>query len=298
MTIRSSHSRQWSMVLITIAAVAGAVNPAASDPRWGTPRAALGRLISVEVQVDRSWVPLHRAPGVWDRQYFAAEHGENYALRIRNRSDRRIGVLISVDGLNVVNGQRSSLSGHEPMYVLDAHETATIRGWRTSLDDIREFVFVDERRSYANRTGQANGDMGWIRVLAFEERSGWRRHLDDSRREVFPQGEPAPHDHKSSGGDAETQPPLAAPVPPGAQSKGGATQEMRGRDEYPGTGWGDRRRDRVRETWFEPQAHATDRIVLRYEYADALAELGIDVDGRRLGDRERGEWRFAQPPRR
>jgi hypothetical protein len=74
---------------------------------------------------------------------------------------------------------------------------------------------------------------------------------------------------------------------------------MRGRDEYPGTGWGERRRDRVRETWFEPRAPAADHIVLRYEYAEALAELGIDLDGgRRLHDRERGEWRFAQPPRR
>ena len=54
------------------------------------------------------------------------------------------------------------------MYVLDPYEGAVIRGWRTSLDDVRQFVFVDEERSYAERTGQANGDMGWIRVLSFQ----------------------------------------------------------------------------------------------------------------------------------
>jgi len=39
------------------------------------------------------------------------------------------------------------------------------------MRDVRRFVFVDEERSYAERTGQANGDMGWIRVLSFRERA-------------------------------------------------------------------------------------------------------------------------------
>ena len=249
-------------------------------------RAAIGRLISVEVQVDGHWVPLHRAPRTWDRHYFEAERGENYALRIRNRTDRRVGVLISVDGLNAINGERSAQSPHEPMYVLDPRETTTIRGWRSSLEDVREFVFVDEERSYASRTDQANGDMGWIRVLAFEEqeRITWYQRDRKDEREVG-----------ALDGDARSK---AAPAPEAAEKSRGE-REL---DASPGTGWGDKRRDRVRETWFEPMAAAGDHIVLRYEYERALVELGIYAprhrDRNRLEEREHGEWQFAQPPSR
>src|SRR5206468_9411251 len=108
-----------------------------------------------------------------DRHYFQAFKGRNYSIVLTNNTGRRIGVEIAVDGLNVVNGEQTNLSHNEPMYVLDPYEHATIRGWRTSLDEVRRFVFVDEERSYAERTGQANSDMGWIRVLAFREQQPW-----------------------------------------------------------------------------------------------------------------------------
>src|SRR5439155_442973 len=102
-------------------------------------------------------------PSGSDRLYFQAFKGRNYSLVVRNNTGRRVGVLIAVDGLNVVTGERSSLSRNESMYVLDPNERAVIRGWRTSLDQVRRFVFVDEEHSYAERTDQANGDLGWIR---------------------------------------------------------------------------------------------------------------------------------------
>jgi hypothetical protein len=300
MAIRSWRSLQWfvpalaSATLLSLPIVAGAGHRVTNSSR---DRAAVGRLISVEVRVDGRWVPLHRAAGLWDRHYFQAERGESYALRIRNRADRRIGVLISVDGLNVVSGERSGLSPHEPMYVLDPHETSTIRGWRTSLEQVREFVFVDEQRSYASRTGQANGDMGWIRVLAFEERRpiAWRRGYDDDRLgENRRDREDEPH--------AGAQPQeKSAPAPSAGKGSSDAPQTLEGytqrEESYPGTGWGDRRRDRVRETWFEPMPAAVDRIVLRYEYEAGLVALGILPNGDRLADRDQGEWRFALPPR-
>ena len=51
--------------------------------------------------------------------------------------------------------RRSSLDRGESMYVLDPGESATIRGWRTSLDQIRQFVFVNEERSYAEELAGA-----------------------------------------------------------------------------------------------------------------------------------------------
>ncbi len=268
---------------------------------WET--AFCGRLVTVEVQVDGHTAPLYRTSGSDDRRYVEAQRGENYALRIHNHTGRRVGVLISVDGLNVVNGERSALASHEPMYVLDAWETATIRGWRTSLKEIRKFVFVDEERSYATRTGQENGDLGWIRVLAFEEvppvtmydPSQRNREHDrgDWQRDELSAAKPeAPGAEGRALGKSKPQ-DTAQSAPQTLESSGKTDSKS-----FPGTGWGDRQRDTVRETWFDPQACAVDQLVMRYEYARGLADLGIYRDRDRLVERDRGEFGFARPPRR
>ncbi len=227
-------SSQWMAAPLTVACLLTLPQTARSEHRasYRDPdRAVEGRLISVEVRVDGHWVPLHRAPRTWDRHYFEAERGENYALRIRNRTDRRVGVLVSVDGLNVVSGERSAQSPHEAMYVLDGRETTTIRGWRSSLDDVRQFVFVDEERSYASRTDQANGDMGWIRVLAFEEQERIARYRDSD-----------PWNEREVGSQSDDAHSKATPAPEASEK----SRSERGLYSSPGTGWGYKRRDRVR----------------------------------------------------
>ena len=254
------------------------------EPEWSRERTVTGSLVSVEVRVDGRRAPIYHTPAHWDRHYFEATRGHDYSLRIRNRTGRRIGVLIAVDGLNVVNGERSGLSPAEPMYVLDPWGSAAIRGWRTSLDDVRRFVFVDEERSYASRTDQANGDMGWIRVLAFEEVRPVVSQLQQLDKSSAMGGAPAPEAAPENGAARKS-----APQPLEGQE--------RAERSFPGTGWGDRSRDPVREVWFEPMGTATDQLFLRYEYASGLRALGIFPDAARLELRERGEFGFAQPPR-
>src|SRR6266850_4804599 len=188
---RTSRDRALlTLLLATLTAVAALglfAKPSSAWQRDDFDFTADGRLVDVQVLVGGRSVPLFTAPGRYDRNYFQAFKGRNYSLVLRNNSDRRIGVLIAVGGLNVISGNRSSMSRNESMYVLDPYEQTTINGWRTSLDEVRKFVFVDEERSYAERTGQANGDMGWIRVLAFrEQRTAWdniRRYRPDERGE-------------------------------------------------------------------------------------------------------------------
>jgi hypothetical protein len=259
-------------------------------------RSAHGSLVDVQVLVEGRTAPLYFAPGRWDRRYFEAFRGRGYALRVRNLTGGRVGVLISVDGLNVVNGERSRQGRDEAMYVLDPWESTTIRGWRTSLDEVRRFVFVDEQRSYATRSGQANGDMGWIRVLAFEERAA---------RAMRPR--PVYDGYRGMGARDEEKgrmeaPPAAAPrANEVLRESASETKALAGRSQAdqacPGTGWGERREDHVSETWFVAAATPGDRLVFRYEYASGLAALGIRPEGRRLEQRERGELGFAQPPR-
>lgn len=311
-----------------------AASPAAAWHPGDFEFTADGRLVDVQILVEGRTAPLYFAAGRFDRRYFQAFRGRPYALQLRNHTGRRIGVLIAVDGLNVVNGERSRLTSSEPMYVLGPWERTVIRGWRSSLDEVRRFVFVDEERSYAERTGQANGDLGWIRVLAFHERG--RRWFDYSPGRVYDRerGEPLveglPFDSRPQGATPEgrreapqAQRDEATPEAQGQPGEGGASRrsgaapqtkalegapEARAYDQgiapspgsSPGTGWGDRRWDPVRRVWFVPERFATDQLVFRYEYAPGLRALGIIPQGfrDRLWERERGQLGFAQPPRR
>jgi hypothetical protein len=291
-----------------------------------------GNLVDVQIRVDGQAAPLYFSPrGNDQRHYFQAFAGRNYSVVLRNNTGRRIGVLLAVDGLNVVNGEITRQSPGEPMYVLGPWESATIRGWRTSMDEVRRFVFVDEKRSYAERTGQANSDMGWIRVLAFREQGRivfWSRSelRENSKTRAqggadVPQERAKPAPEGASGQLLGDAPPATAPdapradagrakaneaPAPTAQRVDGRTDQLmaerESKDEggsFPGTGWGERRTDPVRYVDFTPERGATDQLVFRYEYARGLIALGIYPDRDRLSERDGGGLvGFARPPRR
>jgi len=310
MILSSSSTRRLAAALaLTLAAGASAARPAHAwwsepEPVW-----AQGRAVDVQVLVDGRPSALYPSPRGDRRRYLQAFAGRNYSLVLRNTTGERLGVLVAVDGLNVVNGTASHLQPGEPMYVLAPYESATIDGWRTSLDDIQRFVFVDEARSYAVRTGQANGDMGWIRVLAFHERRAClpmlgtlvperTRREDDSRA----------RDEMGSSGQMQAAPPACAPVPsgggnaPGPQENHLKAEAMEPRSDalakaFPGTGWGEHRNDHVEQVEFTAERRATDTLVFRYEYASGLRALGIEPAHDRLRDRDNGELGFAKPPR-
>ena len=86
--------------------------------------------------------PLYPAPDA-TRFYLEARAGARYAVLLTNRTRERLGVVLTVDGLNAISGERDT--GHGRMYVLGPWEQTTVRGWRSSLSDVRQFTFVDER---------------------------------------------------------------------------------------------------------------------------------------------------------
>lgn len=296
--VRSTPAARAIMGGSLIAALALLAPLAARADRLWNNGTAAGNLVDVQVLVSGRAAPLYPAADGSDRLYLQAFKGRSYTLVLHNRSGQRVGVLIAVDGLNVVNGERSRLAAGEPMYVLGPWETATIRGWRTSLDGVRQFVFVDEARSYASRTDQANGDMGWIRVLSFRENRplAWGERDEPWRRNRGPAGDER----------AQAAPPTAGAPQKSAPREDAAAPEARAqsdvappsKESFPGTGWGDPRYDPVRRVEFTAERDATDHLVLRYEYESGLRALGIFPNrGRRLWDRDNGQLGFAQPPR-
>jgi hypothetical protein len=263
--------------------------------------------LAVSVRIGSGTTPLYQAAHRGDRWYLEAKEGAKYEVRVRNTTGERVGFLIAVDGLNAINGQRTSLNPHEPLYVLEPYGTTTVKGWRKNLGNVSRFVFVDEKRSYAERTGQGNGELGWIRVVAFHEQAPPIVYDDRDLILGRDRGEREGNESKSRAESRADEPQAGAmgspSAPPTAQRS--APYEMDGsKDERssPGTGWGRNERDRARYVDFEPQAWASATITLRYEYRPALVSLGIlpqrDWNASRLWEREKGNYGFAQAPTR
>jgi hypothetical protein len=153
------------------------------------------------------------------------------------------------------------------MYVLDPWQSTSVQGWRTSLQDVRQFTFVDERRSYASRTGQANEKMGWIEIAVYRE------------RRPYVQATPLPYPSRG-GYPAEEKEAARArrlprrPSPRRAESArtnrdAAGRGQAEGRSRPPllsGTGWGQHAHDPVVLVSFDPESEPSGRATLRYEY--------------------------------
>ena len=57
------------------------------------------------------------------KKYLEAKRGENYGIIIHNKTPERIGVVIAVDGRNIISGKKSDLKSSEDMYIVNGYET-------------------------------------------------------------------------------------------------------------------------------------------------------------------------------
>jgi hypothetical protein len=291
--------------LVAVAAYPGA---AAAHPAWG----AAGSLVRLSLAVCGETAPLYPARDGSGRYYLEARRGCAYTVSLENRTGDRLGVVLTVDGLNVISGQRDA--GRGRMYVLEPWGETSVSGWRASLDEVQRFTFVDERASYAARSGKANSRMGWIEAAVYRERRPWVHWPWQGR--VTPERRERADDSAGGERSGRSAPPAAeAPKSKRDADAAGATpyeeaERLRSLGyadgyepaapptSYPGTGWGPRAADRVEVVDFDPEARPAERVTLRYEYAGALQALGILPrpwpSRDRLMERERG---FARPPR-
>ena len=297
--------RRRSIGALTLLAATLLAAPAAQAGVWQ----ASGSLVDLSVEVEGAAAPLFPARDGSGRYYLEARAGCAYAIRIANHSPERIGVVLAVDGLNAISGERE-LGPADParrgrMYVIDPWDEVRVRGWRTSLEDVRRFTFVDERGSYAARTGRANGKMGWIQAWAYRERFSarvappWPGPWD---RPSYPSEESEDRARREGArpdatDKSEAAPPAAAPE---SRSADGALRKQpeAGAGSYPGTGWGSRAWDPATVVRFDAHPAPADVLTLRYEYAPALRALGVlppPWERDRLRERERGDG-FARPP--
>lgn len=231
--------------------------------------------------------------------------GHRYLVRVRNGSARRVEVVASVDGRDVIDGKPASFA--KPGYVVDAFGEVVVEGYRLSGASVAAFRFGTVARSYASRMGDAR-DVGVVGVAVFPERT-WRRWPPPPQYDPYPLPRPVPDTRaEPQGGDAT--PPADSP-PPEARAEAerslGGAPGSRQRPARPGLGteFGEERESHAVEVAFERASSRPAAVLtLRYDDRAGLVALGIDVD--RRGRRDEAWLResaqpfrgsaFAEPP--
>ena len=193
--------------------------------------------------------------------YVEAARGSEYSIRLTNRTGARVAAALSVDGLNVIDANRTT-AREARKWILEPWQSITLDGWQVSSEAARRFVFTTEEKSYGAWLGRT-GDLGVISAAFFRERA----------RPVAP---PAPIEKKSA-------------------AEMGQAPSARQKDEYAATGIGQRVDHRVIEVDFDEEASPARVLTLRYEYHEALVKLGVLPDERPLARRERATG-FAPDP--
>lgn len=141
---------------------------------------------AVSVRVLDAWGSPLPAYGVGSRQYVTGRHGDRYVIELANHTSQRFEAVVSVDGLDVIDGRPAALGKRG--YVLAPYARLAIEGFRRSLHEVAEFRFGSVADSYAARTGSAR-NVGVIGVAVFDERgapSVYREHEADRRHRADP----------------------------------------------------------------------------------------------------------------
>jgi hypothetical protein len=225
------------------------------------------------------------------RWYVLGETGQRYLVRVVNPTPARLEAVVSVDGLDAVDGGPASFGKRG--YIIPAYGDVTIDGWRTSLDAVAAFRFSSVADSYAGRKGR-DRNVGVIGVAFFRERApvAWQPPQPLQER-----GRAAP----SPAADAAGGAPASAPARKSASSA--AESERPGL----GTQYGESQQSHVVETTFT-RADASPMMTseVRYDDRAGLISRGIQLpvpgDPRDAENQLRDtaqafpDSRFAQPP--
>jgi hypothetical protein len=183
------------------------------------------------------------------KKYMEARRGENYGIVVHNPTPDRIGLVIAVDGRNIISGKKSDLKNNEDMYIVNGYGHGRYDGWRTAGDKVHKFYFTDTSDSYAMRTFNDSTAMGVIAVAIYREKERPKPPHEQKKLDFTP-GAPS----------AENS----------ARSKAGAAK-----DESAGTGFGDEQYSPTLKVVFEPQPTPSGKTLVKYEWHEVLCKKGI-----------------------
>ncbi len=259
---------------------------------------AIGHIADVTI-VDRSTgqaLPVHFCHGEY---WVTGTPGAKYSVSVVNATGSRVLSVISVDGVNVLDGKTAHTN--QSGYVFNRFQKYEINGWRKSNQEVAAFEFVASPLSYAERTGRPE-NVGVIGVALFKERV----HQPPVTVYSPPPTQPSPYSRSSDEiGSAPTRESVAAdgaksqakPAPAsaapylslsgtlgGVGSPAAATKRAESRTdnaqdgvrEKLGTGHGELEWSQVSQTTFERESkRPNETISIRYDSRENLVAMGV-----------------------
>lgn len=101
--------------------------------------------------------------------FIEGREGNNYTLWFNNRTNHRVMVILSVDGLDVCKGQPAGPNSDG--YIVDALSSIEIPGWKLDNQNAAEFYFSGIGKSYASVSNANTNNVGVIGAMVFREQA-------------------------------------------------------------------------------------------------------------------------------
>lgn len=106
----------------------------------------------------------HHNGAIW----IEGREGNHYTIDIKNNTYNRVLFVVSVDGLDVMDGKTAGLDSRG--YILNGYQTLSIPGWSLNKDKVAEFYFSRDKDSYVNEIGGSTTNTGVIGAMVFSEK--------------------------------------------------------------------------------------------------------------------------------
>lgn len=203
------------------------------------------------------------------KRWLEAKKGERYTVVIRNSTPGRIGVVVAVDGRNIISGKKSDLKNNEDMYIVGSYDQGSYEGWRTDQDTVHRFYFTEPGDSYSATTFQDTSAMGLIAVAVYREKEQPPMIEEKLRRENAP----------------------AAPSMESADRS-----KSMAKDQAAGTGFGEGRYSPTVRVAFDPERKPIQKTLVKYEWRETLCRKGIINCGQEGRNRLWDEGEYAPFP--
>jgi hypothetical protein len=255
----------------------------------------------MEIIIDGDSVPTYAYKG---KTYIEAIKGKEYSIRISNPLGERVGVALSVDGLNTIDAKQTK-AAKAAKWILDAYESIVISGWQVSDRKARQFFFTSEDKSYGAKLGKTE-NFGLISATFFKERRPQviRRTYPPYPQFPFPGllggamggvgmggggmgGMGGGMGGFGGGGSVGAAPGVMQGTTSGASGSqrqgisqpGADTNSSKiSKPEYAATGMGNRQDHEVESVHMDLEDKSFATINLRYEFRDALVKLKVPLD--------------------
>lgn len=235
--------------------------------------------------------PVTLKPGM-SKVYAEAKKGEQYRIVVKNRLNRRVGLVIAVDGRNIISGAKSWLKNDERMYILEPYGSGEFAGWRSSQERINRFYFTDVPDSYAAAFGDKSA-MGVIAVSAYPE---LHRYQPSAPLTTAPKGYGGRAEDRADTSERAAQVPAPSP-----ENKARRAAKAEKSLESAGTGYGHDEYSPTYTVAFEAEKRPVHTTYIKYEWRSTLCRLSVidcDTPPRRPYNRLWDNNGYAPPPPR